>query len=108
MPLQAQSRRLDPHSHRQSTAIVIQGCADRSATQVIVLKTHRVEATPFVRTIAPNRGIGDADIEGRAQTQPSDIGRYPQLPAQYREMGRLEEHTSEIQSRMRISYAVFC
>src|SRR3546814_8866011 len=33
----------------------------------------------------------------------------PGLPGQvYTEMGRSEEHTSELQSLMRISYAVFC
>src|SRR3546814_8721979 len=29
-------------------------------------------------------------------------------PAQHREIARSEEHTSELQSLMRISYAVFC
>src|SRR3546814_6185862 len=30
------------------------------------------------------------------------------LPAKFRRHGRSEEHTSELQSLMRISYAVFC
>src|SRR3546814_1091087 len=35
--------------------------------------------------------------------------RLPQRPAErHREEGRSEEHTSELQSLMRISYAVFC
>src|SRR3546814_6825336 len=34
--------------------------------------------------------------------------RLPNEPARTRESGRSEEHTSELQSLMRISYAVFC
>src|SRR3546814_6037064 len=32
----------------------------------------------------------------------------PHAPAKFRAIGRSEEHTSELQSLMRISYAVFC
>src|SRR3546814_5554881 len=50
------------------------------------------------RPVADRRGIGGAHIE-------SEIGRIGQLVA----LGaRSEEHTSELQSLMRISYAVFC
>src|SRR3546814_1618911 len=35
-------------------------------------------------------------------------GRLPRRPAQWKGQARSEEHTSELQSLMRISYAVFC
>src|SRR3546814_15481744 len=35
-------------------------------------------------------------------------GRVPDLPVQSARRSRSEEHTSELQSLMRISYAVFC
>src|SRR3546814_4347035 len=36
------------------------------------------------------------------------IGRHDPVHRQIGEIGRSEEHTSELQSLMRISYAVFC
>src|SRR3546814_8722785 len=48
---------------------------------------------------------GDRDAE-RARRPPSGLdGRLPERAVQ---RGRSEEHTSELQSLMRISYAVFC
>src|SRR3546814_9409984 len=41
---------------------------------------------------------------GRWPDRPEDDWRHPQFPAN----PRSEEHTSELQSLMRISYAVFC
>src|SRR3546814_9186325 len=38
----------------------------------------------------------------------SQFGVSPQLAAHYADGGRSEEHTSELKSLMRISYAVFC
>src|SRR3546814_2676323 len=54
----------------------------------------------------------------RGRTQPSDIGRVPTEQQEqargdsyqhfFNRAARSEEHTSELQSLMRISYAVFC
>src|SRR3546814_5858025 len=49
-----------------------------------------------LRKIAPN--VTDENIIARHFMTPLDITRY----------NRSEEHTSELQSLMRISYAVFC
>src|SRR3546814_7137648 len=44
-----------------------------------------------------------------ALRRPDGVGRRPwRCPAQSRRHIRSEEHTSELQSLMRISYAVFC
>src|SRR3546814_6455989 len=50
--------------------------------------------------LAPRRGPGDRD-EGRADA-------VQERRACIRDHRRSEEHTSELQSLMRISYAVFC
>src|SRR3546814_10550283 len=54
---------------------------------------------------------GQADYPGRRSRGGPAPGRWPQpvgQPRLYRYRGRSEEHTSELQSLMRISYAVFC
>src|SRR3546814_4918710 len=53
-------------------------------------RRHRVAALPA------DRAVGGAAVRGRAQFHRLDAAR------------RSEEHTSELQSLMRISYAVFC
>src|SRR3546814_5409101 len=45
---------------------------------------------------------GDAGVAGLAPAEAEA------LPQQAHDLGRSEEHTSELQSLMRISYAVFC
>src|SRR3546814_1584309 len=40
--------------------------------------------------------------------RPAPAGAGPELRRQERPRGRSEEHTSELQSLMRLSYAVFC
>src|SRR3546814_6484391 len=59
---------------------------------------------------------GDRGIEGQAAAR-DDAGREPahrrrpdqrDQPGQRKSVRRSEEHTSELQSLMRISYAVFC
>src|SRR3546814_5720787 len=59
--------------------------------------------------------IGDDDgdaVPGRAAghrpREPEDGGLSPYLRGAVGRAGRSEEHTSELQSLMRISYAVFC
>src|SRR3546814_1833282 len=55
------------------------------------------------RTRSRERGRGDDGVEGGAREP-----RHRDHRAGRRRAGRSEEHTSELQSLMRISYAVFC
>src|SRR3546814_3860617 len=43
-----------------------------------------------------------------ARAEPRSIEKFEQQQHSHRARGRSEEHTSELQSLMRISYAVFC
>src|SRR3546814_949650 len=69
-------------------------------------------ALPFRRRALPARdakAFGDGDRRGilpRGGGEPPAPGRARAAAAGHRE--RSEEHTSELQSLMRISYAVFC
>src|SRR3546814_8500700 len=51
-----------------------------------------------------------AEMDGRVTIAKINIDDNPQTPQKYgvRGLSRSEEHTSELQSLMRISYAVFC
>src|SRR3546814_4129408 len=61
-----------------------------------LFRSHRVERRLRQPLACPARlEIADADAPAL-------------LPARIEEMARSEEHTSELQSLMRISYAVFC
>src|SRR3546814_20614192 len=68
-------------------------------------------------------GGGDRSVDDRAVRQPRagavaggidrhwqqiDLGRSDEARDEFGARGRSEEHTSELQSLMRISYAVFC
>src|SRR3546814_1635360 len=64
-------------------------------------RRQRGLALPGERRCAPDADRGDRDA-GRAA---SGVGQGRQCPPACR---RSEEHTSELQSLMRISYAVFC
>src|SRR3546814_5955579 len=57
------------------------------------LRCHGLAGTEPVCTL-PGIAVGDAHLVGRLEAA--------------RVQGRSEEHTSELQSLMRISYAVFC
>src|SRR3546814_7125061 len=52
----------------------------------------------------------DAIKKGMAAMKQSNSGLWevPYLPIDPQDVGKSEEHTSELQSLMRISYAVFC
>src|SRR3546814_4997764 len=55
----------------------------------------------------PHRDAGEAVVEGRARGEAGE-GRAIVPRARGKGVERSEEHTSELQSLMRISYAVFC
>src|SRR3546814_4891392 len=57
------------------------------------------------------RSVGRAGVREVEYVWNAAIGRYRPVPCpdeRARECARSEEHTSELQSLMRISYAVFC
>src|SRR3546814_7118799 len=65
------------------------------------------EAEDFIEqvvaaTTTTNRNIPKAEIKG------AELGVQYDTPFLFAGVGRSEEHTSELQSLMRISYAVFC
>src|SRR3546814_3063636 len=70
------------------------------------------EAQPACRLPEPKIGVGKRRGRDRKISEPGTYNvegfRVRSEPAQCRERGRSEEHTSELQSLMRISYAVFC
>src|SRR3546814_10801912 len=65
-----------------------------------------IEAQPF-RDEKGNQYCPSAVSQGQAGARMS-LGRRECLRGSFRAMRRSEEHTSELQSLMRISYAVFC
>src|SRR3546814_3484100 len=77
-------------------------------------------STPAARTgsspAAPRNGATAIASSGRMKAEPTFVAAYwwrvhPGKEDQFRaawHRGRSEEHTSELQSLMRISYAVFC
>src|SRR3546814_4342691 len=79
---------ISPPRRRSRAALVIAGCA--SLTSCVVGPDYR--APPAVDT-------------GGGWTRPVDQAS---APAELARWWRSEEHTSELQSLMRISYAVFC
>src|SRR3546814_5203262 len=68
-----------------------------------------IEAAMHVDTdVALCRDIGDRRVDRGARAHDLVGGLGAEVDAQHGEVGRSEEHTSELQSLMRISYAVFC
>src|SRR3546814_3737826 len=71
---------------------------------------HAAQAPAMVRAIVqidPTPEFDNETIDAAMRILPLS-GRFLQLCALLRIDGRSEEHTSELQSLMRISYAVFC
>src|SRR3546814_8220471 len=69
------------------------------------LEADGLEGQYFRNLIAGAEDVGIAEDDERARLRVVDE---VQLGLQNRDAGRSEEHTSELQSLMRISYAVFC
>src|SRR3546814_2428156 len=61
----------------------------------------------FLALAAPAMGQAVSVLKGHDSKQPVDVDA-DRIEVQDRQDRRSEEHTSEIQSLMRISYAVFC
>src|SRR3546814_10791017 len=78
---------------------------DRPGTGAMVEQAHR---TPSLRCALARAGAGQAARAGSAQDT-DDVAAGPVGPGGHvRRQPRSEEHTSELQSLMRNSYAVFC
>src|SRR3546814_10245726 len=67
-----------------------------------VQEVHRDAAAHRARADDADRPDVDRGYVG------TDVGNAGRLPLGEEDMARSEEHTSELQSLMRISYAVFC
>src|SRR3546814_6736545 len=66
---------------------------------------HRIIRRHILRPLAPQRADKPA-IVGEVVTAVLEL--HPVTVPRQRHIGRSEEHTSELQSLMRISYAAFC
>src|SRR3546814_5792692 len=59
--------------------------------------------------VDPRPAAGGAPVvRGERRRLPALLASRARLPHRHARAGRSEEHTSELQSLMRISYAVFC
>src|SRR3546814_1629460 len=82
----------------------------RSENQTAV-RQHCIMKRLYPQPVAhqPERlGGGIEKGEGEHAIEPVHALRSPLPPSMQDDFGRSEEHTSELQSLMRISYAVFC
>src|SRR3546814_3762891 len=90
-----------------SPAVLLQAAramtADAAATSL-----HYFRAGFSVEQKADESPVTVADRETEAALRKAIAARYPDHGTLGEEYGRTAEHTSEIQSLMRLSYAVFC
>src|SRR3546814_2154956 len=68
----------------------------------------RVREMPFGRRCVGHRLRARIGVGQRRREALRERARRGETPGQLRDLIRSEEHTSELQSLMRISYAVFC
>src|SRR3546814_10855233 len=80
---------------------------DTATTEIYTYLTHSfpTRRSSDLFSCAPRTGIGIRPAEQSSPNSPKSISRVAII---YRSSMRSEEHTSELQSLMRISYAVFC
>src|SRR3546814_1302212 len=85
------------------------GVAARVAGEIVVEIGVRVEVEDRHRAVASRRGLDEREghrmVAAEGERNVSILAHIGDVPADHR---RSEEHTSELQSLMRISYAVFC
>src|SRR3546814_3436474 len=72
-------------------------------------QAHRQQLDKTLSYVAIGRGEGAELVTGGARIEREELaGGYFVEPTVFAGVSRSEEHTSELQSLMRISYAVFC
>src|SRR3546814_4809218 len=88
------------------------GREDRTEQRRVAVQTVQPGADRQIALIAANDGIAERNSGGLRLARDREVlepGAQPRSrQAQHQASGRSEEHTSELQSLMRISYAVFC
>src|SRR3546814_4999564 len=72
-------------------------------SDMLLARPSAAGARALITTITPENAASWALFEGYARRRGLSFGKAPKF-----ERERSEEHTSELQSLMRISYAVFC
>src|SRR3546814_9271312 len=87
---------------------VPRGAFDRGAARIAEPEQFRRLVERFARGIVDRGGEAAIDTNAADQQQLAMPARDEQQQIGEGEVGRSEEHTSELQSLMRISYAVFC
>src|SRR3546814_16298983 len=94
----AVSRLQDAHAESHAVLVIDRdNCNERRPLEAG--RDHRVEG---------EKEVGDAPVGGAFLSRPVAAVGGAELGVLDREARRSEEHTSELQSLMRISYAVFC
>src|SRR3546814_9312633 len=76
--------------------------------EAIVVKTGRAEFAVLDRTLVTEVPDEGAKVQVEPYVRRRFDGQRADTPEEQTEFTRSEEHTSELQSLMRISYAVFC
>src|SRR3546814_3681647 len=77
-------------------------------------RVRKVSPSGIISTVAGTgsisypRFLGDGGPATQAEIEPRALAVGPDATIYIADTGRSEEHTSELQSLMRISYAVFC
>src|SRR3546814_8104170 len=95
---------LAPVMHRLEVEMLDRRAGDDEAVEALPgdlapapIERGDVAGRGGLRVMSVGHHQGQRDVDGSAAEQPGEL-----------RLGRSEEHTSELQSLMRISYAVFC
>src|SRR3546814_7435690 len=79
-----------------------------AAAPLANLSAPKAQPPNIVLITADDLGYGDLSSYGRVDFQTPVLDRLSSQGTRFTQAYRSEEHTSELQSLMRISYAVFC
>src|SRR3546814_7312733 len=96
---------LTPRTMFQAAAEIATVCASTAwVAQLLAVHSHAIAYyDPRLQ-----EEIWGADPDALVGSSVAPVGKVTPVEGGYRLSGRSEEHTSELQSLMRISYAVFC
>src|SRR3546814_4340954 len=98
---------MEPRCHIVSN-IALAGGADAVQPDTALLAAQRVQFCSFSGFTNVFAEYGDVDVLGEPENQAVCLGQRCTAFEQQARAVRSEEHTSELQSLMRLSYAVFC